>query len=380
MKILHVIAGLQLGGAETVLVRLVTATRPQFAHVVVVLGHEGHFGPLLRASGVAVHALGLDGLRGVFGAMMRLIRIARRERPALVQTWMYHADLLGGLAARLAGVRQVLWCVRNSTPDSPEIRRSTRWVTRLGACLSGLIPTVILCNSNEASRSHIAFGYRAAKFRIIPNGYDLTRFRPDAALRAQVRASLGIAPTEILLGNVARWDPQKDHGNLLRAVRIVARGNPNTRLLLVGSGIDAQNGELMRLIDATGLKERTLLAGSRHDVPALMNALDLHVLSSRGDAFPNVVAEAMACGTPCVVTDVGDAAWIVGDTGWVAPPQDPAALAAAIEQALRVFRRQNRPAWGEKCRARIAENFALPRMTEAYGALWRELEPRENQG
>jgi glycosyltransferase involved in cell wall biosynthesis len=373
MKILHVITGLRRGGAEGVLTRLVCTRQPEFEHVVVALLEEDYYGPILRAAGIAVQALRIGGDLSVLRGLASLARLIRREQPTIVQTWLYHADLLGGIAARLSGVRAVVWAVRNTNLDAQSISRSTHLVARATACLSRFVPAVVVFNSHVSMRTHAAFGYRPRSCRVIANGCDVERFRPDAALRNRVRAQLGVSPGELLVGNVARWDPQKDHANLLAAFAGLVPRGPGPRIVLVGEGMQATNERLVTLIREAGLQDRTILGGARDDVPAIMNALDVHVLSSSGEAFPNVVAEAMACGTPCVVTDVGDAGRIVGDTGWVVPPRNPKALSTALEEALETVQRGDPALLGQRCRARIVENFAMQPMVDAFGALWREL-------
>jgi glycosyltransferase involved in cell wall biosynthesis len=371
IRIVHVITSLGRGGAESVLTRLVLATRTEFEHAVVSLRDESHFGRILRGEGIEVHALRLGYGRNLLGAVMELIGFIRRRDPAVTQTWLYHADLLGGLAARLAFKGSVIWGVRNTNLGQEAIRRSTQLVAWLSARLSGIVPDAIACNSIVARGAHIKFGYSGTLFRIIPNGYDIERFRPDRAARVAIRAELGVAPGEALIGNVARWDAQKDHATLLAALRLIVEGRPGIRLLLVGDRMERSNASLVSLVRKSALDAHVILAGPRDDIPAVMNALDLHVTASLGEAFPNAVAEAMACGTPCVVTDVGDAAHIVGNTGWVTRSRDPGALAAAIQEALRELERE-RDVRSVACRARIVDNFSLTRMTTAYATLWRE--------
>lgn len=373
LKILHVITGLRRGGAEAALARLVSATREQFDHVVISLRDEAHFGPILRAQGVPVFALDVGTSRGALGGIRALMAIISMERPSVVQTWMYHADVFGGIAARLVRCGSVVWGVRNTDLRVAAIGWSARLAASLSAPLSRFVPDVITCNSHRAQSAHVAFGYKQALFHIIENGYDVRRFQPDQAGRAAIRAEFAVAPQQALIGLVARWDPQKDHRNLLSAMKHVLVLGHDIRLLLVGTGMDRANRLLMEIVRESALEKRVMLAGPRDDVPAIMNALDLHVLASSGEAFPNVVAEAMSCGTPCVVTDVGDAAHIVGDTGWVARPGDPAALAAATSEALLELGRYGREALGQRCRARIVEHFHIHRMTENYAALWRGL-------
>jgi glycosyltransferase involved in cell wall biosynthesis len=210
---------------------------------------------------------------------------------------------------------------------------------------------------------------------VISNGYDLSRYAPDAAARARVRAQWGLDGDVPVIGCVARWDPLKDHANLLRAVAALVRDGRDAglRCVLVGRGMTIDNPELMALVDKLGLRERLVLAGPSDDVPAVMNGLDLHVLSSCAEGFPNVVAEAMACGVYCVVTDVGDAAYIVGDTGVVVPPEQPEALARGIETALRDVASRGQGRAGEAGLARVMANFDLARMVRDYIAVWRRL-------
>jgi glycosyltransferase involved in cell wall biosynthesis len=372
MKILHVISGLELGGAEAVLYRLVTATTSQDEHVVISLTGEGVYGPRLREAGVAVHTLELPRGRLTLRGLCRLWRLIRTARPDVVQTWMYHADLIGGAVGRLAGVRAVYWSIRNSTLSRTATSRSTRLTARACALVSGWLPEAITCCSEVSATVHQALGYQRSKFAIVPNGYDLTHFSPKQDARERLRSEWGVAPEMALLGMAARWAPQKDHANLFSALALLAQRGRDFRCVLAGSGMEATNHELVRLISESGVGDRVLLIGPQDDMPAIMSALDLHVLSSSyGEAFPNVIAEAMACGTPCAVTDVGDSAMMVEGAGWVAPPNDAAALAGRIEQALEVIQTPAREELSRNCRERVGQRFGIERMAAAYKELWR---------
>ena len=370
MRLLHIITCLDQGGAEAALYRLVSASPSFVRHTVVSMLDEGIYGLQLRECGATVHTLGMARGRLTLRGLRRLYRIVRQAKPDVVQTWMYHADLVGGVVARLAGVRAVVWGIRHTNLDPEFSSFRSRAVASLCVHLSGRVPAAIACNAREAARVHQALGYRADRFAVIPNGYDLGMFSPDKAGRHRVREEWGIGPREMLLGMVARWDPQKDHTNLLRALGLLAGRGMAFRCALVGSGMAADNRSLSDLIRKMGLQDRVILGGPRDDIPALMNALDLHVLSSANEAFPNVVAEAMACGTPCVVTDVGDASVIVGDTGWVASPRNAPELAERIQDAFEALAGVGHELISERCRARIVEKFSLQKMVDAYLALW----------
>lgn len=371
MKIIHIISGLNDGGAEAVLYRLCSNDQTARHHVVSLMD-EGKYGPLLCAVGVQVSCLNMPRGRITPGGLWQLWRLLRRIRPQAVQTWMYHADLIGGVVARLTGIRQVFWGIHHTTLYAGQSRRSTIWVARLCACTSSLIPSTIICCAQKALEVHRDLGYASEKLRVIPNGYDLVRFRVDGDARAQLRAEWNTG-NRWLIGMVGRFDPLKDHKNLLDALTIIKGHGVNFRCVLAGKGLDQSNIQLMSWLTELNLINEVRLLGQRTDIPDVMNALDVHVLSSSSEAFPNVVAEAMACGTPAVVTDVGDAAVIVGEIGWIVPPKDPEALADALLRAHTAM--QDEVVWQARCsaaRGRMQDHFSLGRMIESYHLVWQQ--------
>lgn len=379
MPILHIITSLNDGGAEAVLFRLCTADRKQRHHVISLMD-MGKYGPLLEAAGVQVTTIGLQRGRVTLAGFWRLYGAIRDLRPEAVQTWMYHADLLGGLAARLAGVRNVTWGIHHTTLDPQKSNRSTIFVAKACALLSRHIPRRIVCCAEKSCQVHASLGYDSARMRVIPNGYDLSVFQPDPTAGADLRQNLRLAAEAHVIGFVARFDPQKDHRTLLQALALLHKRGIAPTCLLVGTGLEPENRQLAAWIAETLPGDQIRLLGRRSDIPAVMNALDLHVMSSAfGEAFPNVLAEAMACGTPCVSTDVGDAACIVGVTGRIVPPRDPGALAEAIADMLAA---RTAPDWPERraaARAHVAQNFSLERMVDAYEKVWSEADPENSE-
>ena len=369
----HVITGLNDGGAEGVLFRLCSHDLAH-AHVVVSLSDEGKYGPLLRAMGVEVHSLGMRPNVPSFFVLVKFIRWLRLYKPDVVQTWMYHADLFGSIAARVAGIKAIVWGVRHTTFEPGKSKKTSIFIAKLLAKLSWWLPVRIAVCAQRAMDVHEALGYDRAIMRFIPNGYDLADFMPKPVEARALRAEWVAEPDISLIGTVGRYDPQKDHANLLQALAILHSRKIPLRCVLVGTNLDDDNQELIEQIQNLGLEEMVILLGRRTDIAAVMSALDVHVLpSAYGEAFPNVVAEAMACETPCVVTDVGDAAYIVGDTGWIVPPRDADALANALANALIASQQAN---WQERCvlaRKHIEEKFGIQRMVTAYSELWIEV-------
>lgn len=373
MRIAFIITGLSTGGAEMMLFRLLERLdRQRFVPHVISLTNLGELAPRISALGIPVDAVGMKpGLPGLSG-FLRLVRMLKRLNPDVVHTWMYHADLLGGLAARLAGVSAVGWCIRNSNLDEDKTRLSTRGVVRLCAAISQWLPSRILSCSEKARQIHVACGYAAEKMLVVPNGFDLARFKPDEDARKRIRSELGLDVDTPLVGLIGRFDPQKNHAGFLEAAGLLHRRMPHVHFLLAGQGIDTGNAVLMQAITQADVLANTHLLGLRSDIPELMAALDVLASSSYGEAFPNVLGEAMACGVPCAVTDVGDSACIVGDTGRVVASGDMAGLAAGLE-ALLALPVTEKALLGERARARVAEHFEIGTIVRRYEAFYEGL-------
>ena len=368
-KVVHIITCLDDGGAEAVLYRLCTTDRLAY-HYVISLRDSGKYGPLLQSGNVEVTCLEMPRGRITITGLIKLWRVLRFLRPDVVQTWMHHANVIGGIISRAVKIRRIYWGIHNSGLNKTIAKPSTIWVVRLSALLSYLVPTRIMCCAQEGLNAHRSLGYSANKLILINNGYDLDRYAVDMSARQFLRSEWGVG-NRLVLGTVGRFAPVKDHKNLLDALSLLKRQGVDFCAVLVGSGMDLQNVQLATWLKDLDLTERVRLLGRRTDISAVMNALDVHVLSSASEAFPNVVAEAMACGTPAVVTDVGDAAVIVGDTGWVVPPKNAAALATALHLAHTGM--QDTTAWAARrqaARQRVEDNFSLARMVQRYHEVW----------
>ena len=375
MRVCFCITNLATGGAETMLLKLLQQLdRSRFTPTVVSLVGLGEVGPRIQALGIPVHALGMsrDGVPNPL-TVLRLAKLLRQLQPDVVHTWMYHADLLGGLAARLAGCRRVIWGIHHSNLSKEVNKRSTLWVVKACALLSRRVPAQIISCSQRAKEVHVAVGYAADKLHVIPNGFDLDRFVPDGAARASVRAELGLAPDTPLVGLIARFDSQKNHFGFIEAAAQVYAQQPDVHFVLAGTDVDVGNAALKAAIAAAitaqGLQAHMHLLGRRDDVPRLMAALDVLASSSHGEAFPSVLGEAMACGVPCVVTDAGDSAEIVGSTGHVVAVGDMAALAQQLLEVLRLPASE-RAALGKQARARVQAHYEIGHVAGLYQAFY----------
>ena len=369
VNVVHIITGLEDGGGEAVLFRLCTQDQSHQDHVVSLMD-AGKYGPLLEAKGVRITCLDMPRGRVTISGLWQLWRLICKERPTVIQTWMYHADLVGGVIARLAGQRNVIWGIHHTTLVPGQSRRTTIWVAKICARLSRIVPRRIVCCAEKAREVHEELGYDRDRMQVIPNGYDLSVFQPDPSSGQQVRHVLSLDKAQDVIGFVARYDPLKDHETLLSALAILNWQGKCPACLLVGSAMDVNNEELVDLIARKGLSQRVHLLGRRDNIPAIMNAIDLHVLSSTSEAFPNVLAEAMACGTPCVSTDVGDAAEIVGPTGRIVQPRNPEALAKAISDMLSEKASPDWTARRDDARRRVSDRYSLSRMVDSYHEVW----------
>jgi len=371
MKICHVITGLRTGGAQAALYRLVQTLRPpEFEHVVITLGAEDSMSAMF-ADAAELHHLAMHRGRLLPHEVLRLRRMLRAGHYDVIQSWMYHANLMAAMAG-WGEATPVVWNIRHSLHALSYEKRATRWVIRAGARLSRR-PVRIIFNAAVSRAQHVAFGYDDARSVVIPNGFDTAEFAPRTAERARVRAELDIPADVLAVGLVARVHPMKDHATFLQAAKRFGEMHPHSVFVLVGEGADAANRELGALIDRLDLRDRVRLCGRRSDIAAIDNALDIAASSSAwGEAFPNATAEAMACGVPCVVTDVGDAPAIVDDTGEVVPPRDPVALGDAWAR-LAALGAGARRALGQRARARVIQHYAIDAGARQYANLYQAI-------
>lgn len=360
--IVHVITSLGVGGAERVLSNLVLGMdRHKYNNIVISLRDIGYWGPILQAQGIKVYALDMQSGFNLITKHVRLWKIIRKHQPDYVQGWMYHANVVALIIGKLAGVQKIYWNIRCSLMDLSKYKLGTRLMFKLGAWLSRF-PTGIINNSQVSMRQHIAKGYNNRNWQYIPNGLDLAQFQPNAHIYAEFRTKHKLPAGAIIIGMVARFDPMKDHATFLRAAGLLAKKRSDVYFVCAGRNINWHNIALTQIIREVNLADRVLLLDQVNNVNELYPAFDyLTQTSIFGEGFPNVVAEAMACGVPCFVTDVGDAVNIVGEFGYQIMKGDPDKLAAQWLQALATNNKDN-----NAVRKRISENFSLPNIIDKY--------------
>lgn len=370
MKIVYIITGLSTGGAETMLYKLLSKmNRERFSPVVISLIDRGTVGDRIAALDIPVYSIGMQPGMPTPEVIWRFIRQVHQLKPDLIQGWMYH----GNLAAQLSGTLTlksvpILWNIRQSLYSLSYEKPGTSAVIKLLAQLSRF-PKKILYNSKTSANHHENLGYQVAKTLVIPNGFDTEVFTPSFESRISIRKELGVTNDILLIGLVGRYHPMKDHANFLHAAALLLKNYSDVQFVISGGGVDWHNQTLCKLIHDLGLVERIHLLGERHDMPCLTASLDIASCSSYAEGFANVIGEAMSCGLPCVVTDVGDSGWIVGNTGRVVPPRDSEALANAWKELIDLGS-LGRETLGSAARERIIEYFSLDSVVAQYERLY----------
>ena len=364
MKIVHVITGLNGGGAQRPLYDLVRHTPDRFQHEVISLSNFGVIGEFISKVGVPVTALEINPSMPGIAKPRKLVQLIKDAKPDIVHTWMYHSDFLGGIAARMAGVPRVLWSVHNPDWDRRYTKFRTVMISRACAAMSGFLPDHIVYVSDRTRQIHQELGYTKKHSSVINGGYDLVGFAPSPAGRARIRAEVGIPEDMPVVGIVARFDPQKGFPYFFQMAKRLKEMRPRIHFMAVGRGVD-NNPDIVKWATENGVLDSTTILGVRTDVSDVLNALDVLVSPSLGEAGPLIVGEALACGTPAVGTNVGLTDLLIGDPEFLTKPTDVEAMAMAVNKILE-WDPARREAYGEQGRKRILENFSIQRNAGLY--------------
>ena len=369
IKVFHLANTLDVGGAELMLLQLVrNLNTTKFKSIVASITGDGTLVSEFEEAGATVYETGHINRLNAPWQVARLARIIRRERPQVLQTWLYYSDLMGLVCGRITGVTNILWNIRCSDMRVKDRRESSRIITRVLARFSPRIDAIVV-NSVAGRDFHQALGYRPKEWLMIPNGIDLSLFRPMSEARLRLRQDLNVQSNTRLVGLVGRFDPVKGHEVFLEAAAQMNASHSNIHYVLAGRGVDSSNGPLRDLIEKFGLTRRVHLLGQRRDIGPVTAALDVATCSSHSEGFPNVIGEAMACCVPCVATDVGDAARVIGDTGLIVPADNPRDFADACIKLIDMPV-EGRRKLGQAARSRVERHFSLAAAVEKYESLY----------
>ena len=370
---MHVITGLETGGAERMLYRLLAEqVKSSIEPTVVSLMGNGVWGIPIKELGIPVYTVGMDQGKPSLLALRRLRKLTAELGPDLIHSWMYHANIATLFSTILQNHCPIVWHVHHSANGLQHEKWLTIGVVYLGATLSRTVERIVYCGPQTAQQ-HERLGYDSTRTQVIPNGTDCTEYRPNPSTRMLIRYELGITEHVPVVGHVARLHPMKDQGNLLRAANIVWQEYPDVHFVFAGRDVTNTNEVLEKLLEELRFPSQVHLLGERRDIPSLMTSFDVFTLSSlRSESFPLVLGEAMATEVPCVTTNVGDAPWIVGETGKVVSPNDSNALARSIIELLSlpvdVFAETGRLA-----RQRIVNEFSIQSVAQKFAGLYEEV-------
>lgn len=375
VKVCHIITGLTVGGAESMLYKLLKySDKGRFESIVISLSDIGPIGEkIIKDCAIEVYSLGMRPNSPSIKKMMKLVRLLKEIKPDLIQSWMYHSDLIALIASKLAGIKPVIWGIHHSDLSIENNKRLTIAIAKICSKLSGLTSKIVCC-SNASYDAHEKIGYSKEKMIVIPNGFELSKYKPNSTMKEEFLGRVHIEPNnDIIFGTVGRWDVLKDYPNLINAADILVnkKGKTNFKILMCGNKLDKNNGTLKKLINDKGLGDYFELLGRRDDIHDFMAAIDYFILSSKGEGFPNVLGEAMACETPCITTDVGDSAYIVENTGLIVRPSYSEDMAVAMVTFMSLSN-ENRVKLGVAARKRIQESFEIGLIVKKYEDLYLE--------
>ena len=362
-QVTHLIVGLGKGGAETMLYQVLKyRTNPDLRYKVISFGESHYYEDLIRQMGISVVEVSLRKK-----PVPSLVRIFREIKGSdTLCCWMYHANLIGYYLGRLAGVKHILWNIRHSNLDPAVNSAATLKINRWCAKRSRKV-SVIAYNGQQARKVHEEIGYCSEKEITLDNGVDCAEFKPVPEAGASLRAELGIRNDQQVVLSVTKNHPIKDVPTFIGAFALLHKDQPNTVAVMCGGGIDGDNAEIAALCRENNLQigKDVFLLGMRHDVPRLLAGCDLYVLHSAGEAFPNTLIQAMACGCLCVATDVGDVRRILDDDLFICPPLEPKTLVGKITEALHLPD-EEKTAAKEKNRSQAVSRFSIQSATKQY--------------
>ncbi|MDF1757026.1 MAG: glycosyltransferase [Legionellaceae bacterium] len=365
-KIIHVINSLELGGSETSLFRLIRASRDNYQIYVIVLGNQGYYSQKIAEMNIPIYYLDIQ--KSPIKAYLKLLSHMKKIKPDVVQTWLYHSDLIGGMAAKFCRVKKIIWGIRC---EGVGLKKNTRLIKYICARFSKLIPSAIITNSEKSIQNHIQAGYEAETIRLIHNGFDSKEIFPEKKKSRRYLHRHNLPDNAIVIGSLARFHKNKDYFNLIKAIKLVEDTNPHVYFILCGDGCHNKNEKLSQMLERLHNPERVILIDGVDDPVCYLNSIDIFIQPSKTEGFSNSLAEAMLCGLPCIATDVGETRNICGDAGLTTPSQNHQQLALACLTMLNKTE-QERKTIGVLARQRIASNYSIEQYQNKIQAIYEE--------
>lgn len=382
IRVAHIITDLTSSGSSSMLYKLMAHTdRSRFDPIVISLDGEGEFIDKIIAHGIPVYTFNMSHSLSSSWHVLKLARLLRKLEPDILQGWRYHGNLAASLASKLLPKRPaLLWNVRQTVYNLQQEPRSTRWAIGFSQRLMNT-PDRILYNSWISENQHVALGFDEQKSQIVGNGFDLQLFSPNVYSRELMRQKLKIPQEAIVIGMIAHFHKTKNHALFFEAANLLGIHNRNIHFVLAGEQVTPDNPEIIRLLERfSGLEGKLHLLGKRQDTPALLNSMDIFTLTAtRGDGFPNVIGEAMACGIPCIATDIGDTALLINKTGQIFQDITSSSLAFAWQEWINAGAAWRREL-GQQARKRIQKHYAIQNITTQYQDIYQSLEQKRRDG
>jgi glycosyltransferase involved in cell wall biosynthesis len=372
-KLVIIITSLSVGGAELMLFKLLRKINlKKFKPTVISLTSYGEIGSRINGLGIPVHSVELSPNLSIFIKLIRFLKLLKDLKPDIIHTWMYHSDLIGGIAAKIIGCDNILWSIRCTDILTDGVSKNTRYIRKICAGLSNIIPTNIICVAHKAKKVHVKIGYDYQKMIVLGNGFDLNLFKYDLDSRVKIRESLNIKAGSLVIGSIGRFNNYKDHHNFIMAAQHLTLLKRKVYFLMIGRDVDINNYSLKSWIEEVGNPNRFKLLGEQREIVKLLSAMDIFCLHSKSEGFPNVLGEAMCMGLPSVVTNVGDSALLLGNSGVVVPSQDPNALAKGLLSLINKSE-EERQLIGQLARKRIKENYSMEKIYSKYEILYEKI-------
>lgn len=369
-KVLHIITSSDVGGAEKMLEKL-CAHDLKRKNVVISLRPKGTIAFELEKLGIPVFSMNMTSGRQFFSITFKLHSLIKLIEPDIILTWLPHSNLIGGFSSLFTQNTKLIWSIRQTTIGQ-DISFVSSMIIRIGGLFSRFLPKKIISCSIQAKKAHTRIGYISGKITVIPNGFQIMDFEHMNQIRHSFREKLGMGNQDRLIGIVGRFDPIKDHKLFVDVASMVNKKYQGLKFIMVGRGLDDNNVDLVCWLKQAKIYQNTILVGEVANVSDYLSAMDIFCLTSRSEGFPNVVGEAMSMRVPCVVTDVGDAAYLVGNTGRVVPPNSKHEFTQGLIDILDLSV-EELTGLGNKAYERIRDCFSIDYIHQQYDLVYNEV-------